>query len=133
MALTTFAWLHRKSSKNNTVDDDNNTERIASLFIPDKIQRLFAAKKERERGQLVPSLSAIIKAGDQAVYNSSLWNGMHRHPGDLTLEMLYDVLERASKNRTMTERSAFPIRSISGEANTLKRGKSDAEKLDGYS
>jgi hypothetical protein len=124
MALTTFAWLHRKSSKNNANEDDNNTERITSLFIPDKIQGLFSAKKEKGKGQLVPTLSAIIKAGDQALYNSSLWNGMHGHPGELTLEMIYNALERASRNRTTAERSAFPIRSISGESNTLKRGKS---------
>jgi hypothetical protein len=123
MVLTTFAWIHRKSSKSTTTDDEK-TERISSLFIPNRIHRLFNTNKEKGRGQLVPTLSSIIKAGDEGVYNSTLWNELRGHPGDITLEMLYDLFERTSREQTMTERFPNPIRSLSGEPNTLKRGKS---------
>jgi hypothetical protein len=123
MVLTTFAWIHRKSSKSTTTDDEK-TERISSLFIPNRIHRLFSTHREKGRGQLVPTLSSIIKAGDEGVYNSTLWNELRGHPGDITLEMLYDLFERASKEQTTTERFPNPIRSPSGEPNTLKRGKS---------
>jgi hypothetical protein len=66
---------------------------------------MFTPKKEK--GNYVPTLSGIIKAGDEGVYSSALFNSLHAYPGELPLETLYDTFANELRTRSMTERSAY--------------------------
>jgi len=55
----------------------------------------------------VPTLSGIIKAGDEHVYSSSLLNRLHGHPGDPSLDTLYEVFAHQLRSRPVAERSAY--------------------------
>lgn len=80
---------------------------------------MFTPKKEK--GHYVPTLSGIVKAGDEGVYSSTFFNALHAYPGDITLETLYDTFANELRTRSMTERSAYTP-PISKFLSTTKRG-----------
>jgi hypothetical protein len=65
-------------------------------------------RQKQERGHYVPTLSAIIKAGDEAIYSSMLFSALQGHPGPLPLETLHDAFTNELRARATSERSAYP-------------------------
>ncbi|KAF2787809.1 hypothetical protein K505DRAFT_329409 [Melanomma pulvis-pyrius CBS 109.77] len=108
--ITRLLWVHKSSKNIDTLsaDDETTEQQNSSVFAPDRLwARIFTSK--REKGHLVPTMSGIIKAGDEGVYSSALFNGLHGHPRDLSLELLYAAFGHELKNRSAMERSSYPI------------------------
>ncbi|KAF2711080.1 hypothetical protein K504DRAFT_241817 [Pleomassaria siparia CBS 279.74] len=112
--ITKYFWIHDKSAKNTaapSVDDYTTAtfepQSLSSRMLPDRVLARFFAPK-REKGQLVPSISGIIKAGDDHVYTSALFHNLRGQPLDLTLETIYDAFGHALRSRSMAERSSYP-------------------------
>jgi hypothetical protein len=55
----------------------------------------------------VPTLSGILKAGDEGLFSSALFTSLHGHPRELSLQVLYEVFAKELRSRPMTERSAY--------------------------
>ncbi|KAF2118769.1 hypothetical protein BDV96DRAFT_610713 [Lophiotrema nucula] len=110
MLATRFLWVHRsgKNNEDSTIEYsvDPNASRF-DIFSKDRSWvRMFSPK--RDRGQWVPTLSGIIKAGDEGIYSSALINGMHGQPGEVFLDALYDAFAQELKSRPVAERSSYP-------------------------
>ncbi|KAH7117587.1 hypothetical protein B0J11DRAFT_442179 [Dendryphion nanum] len=115
--VTRFFWSHHKMPKD--VEDsnstgDNTTDNQYSIDPSQKKKNIFAIERpwkqlfapKQNKGQWVPTLSGIIKAGDEGVYNSALFNALQANPGDINLEILFDVFRTELKTRSMTEKSS---------------------------
>ncbi|KAF2734209.1 hypothetical protein EJ04DRAFT_402942, partial [Polyplosphaeria fusca] len=80
---------------------------------------------KKERGEQVPAISSIIKAGDEGVYSSLLFNNLHEQPGQLALETIHDAFARQLSSRP--ERSSYPpelSRLMSDSRNRVRRAQS---------
>ncbi|KAI8943723.1 hypothetical protein NX059_001702 [Plenodomus lindquistii] len=110
MALVTRLLVH-KHSKANAKEDiyvaDGTYERQSQLAsISSSWKRLFAPKKD-QKGQWVPSLSGIFKAGDDGVFSSALFVNLHGSPGNVTVDALYDAFANELRSRSLAERSSY--------------------------
>jgi hypothetical protein len=110
MALVTRVLWHRNSKS--TSDDmhitDGNDEHHQLSKISASWRRMFASKQDQVKGRWAPTLSAMIKAGDEGLFSSALFANLHGHPGELPLQALYEVFAEELRQRPMTERSAYP-------------------------
>ncbi|KAJ4369684.1 hypothetical protein N0V83_005446 [Neocucurbitaria cava] len=138
MAMVARLLVH-KHNKHTTTDDIftvDGTERQSQLAnISSSWKRLFTPKQSQSNGHWVPTLSGIIKAGDEGLVSSILFTGLHQHLGDTSLEALYDAFANELRSRPLTERTAYSTeiskflsgtrrRSVSG----LGRAKSVSQK-----
>ncbi|KAF2243522.1 hypothetical protein BU26DRAFT_119050 [Trematosphaeria pertusa] len=105
-----FLWVHKSTKDQSDTPSEYSVDAVPphnSLLSRDRaLLRLFTPK--RNRGQWVPTLSGIIKAGDEGVYSSALFDGLHSHLGRLPLETLYDAFANELRRRPMAERSSYP-------------------------
>jgi hypothetical protein len=124
MALVSrfFVHLHSKTAKQDiyTVDGNNGD----SYQLPRRSsswKQLFTPKQKDADSKWVPTLSGIIKAGDEGLWSSSLFTNPHGHPGEVSFEAICEMFANELRPRSMTERSAY-----SGEIgkfiNSAKRG-----------
>lgn len=124
MALVSRFFVHRhsKTAKQDlyTVDRDNSD----SYQLPRRSsswKQLFTPKQKDADSKWVPTLSGIIKAGDEGLWSSSLFSNPHGHPGEVSFEAICEMFAKELRPRSMTERSAY-----SGEIgkfiNSAKRG-----------
>jgi hypothetical protein len=110
MALVTRIFSH-KHTKHTT--DDMSTAKNANehhrqlLHISASWRRIFAPKQDHVKGHWVPTLSGMIKAGDERLFPSALIANIYRHSGELSLKALYEVFAEELRSRPMTERSAY--------------------------
>ncbi|KAF2006210.1 hypothetical protein P154DRAFT_389257, partial [Amniculicola lignicola CBS 123094] len=105
-----FLWGHRTAKSSEDVHPEHmvdGTEKRLEIPSLDRswIRTLLSRK---DRGQWVPALSGVIKAGDEGMYSSALFDGLHAYPGEITLEMVYEAFAHELRSRPMTERSAYP-------------------------
>jgi hypothetical protein len=110
MALVTRVLWHRSSKP--TSDDmpiiDGNDEHHHQLSkISASWRRMFTSKQDQVKGRWAPTLSAMIKAGDEGLFSSALFANLHGHPGELPLQALYEVFAEELRLRAMAERSAY--------------------------
>lgn len=135
MALVTRLFVHRhsKNSKQDiyTVDGDNGE----SYQLPRRtrsLKQLFTPKQKDRNSKWVPTLSGIIKAGDEGLWSSSLFTNPHGHPGEVSFEAICEMFANELRLRSMTERSAY-----SGEIgrfiNSAKRGATSPRRVQSMS
>ncbi|KAF2024729.1 hypothetical protein EK21DRAFT_78078 [Setomelanomma holmii] len=110
MALVTRILMH-KHAKPTTEDvriaDGNNEHHHQLAHISSSWKRIFASRQERTKGHWVPSLSGMIRAGDEGLFPSALFANLHGHPGELSLERLYQVFAEEVRTRPVSERTAY--------------------------
>ncbi|PSN68236.1 hypothetical protein BS50DRAFT_633849 [Corynespora cassiicola Philippines] len=136
--IARFLWNH-KSSKDSTpapaaIDNTDGSsampkieQRLSRISLDaSAFKKVFAPKKEK--GHQVPSLSGLIKAGDEGVYSSAMFNHSHGNPGDLFLESLYDAFANELRGRPASDRSAYST-AISKFATTSKGGLRRAQSV----
>ncbi|KAF2640594.1 hypothetical protein P280DRAFT_399744 [Massarina eburnea CBS 473.64] len=113
MVLVARFLYHRRGGKDNAdSSSDYSTDPIeqhkTSLSRASTWSRLFVPKQQQKRGDCVPTLSAIIKAGDEGVFSSALLNSLHGSPGDIPLDFVYDAFAQELRSRPSVERSSYP-------------------------
>ncbi|PVI01953.1 hypothetical protein DM02DRAFT_329485 [Periconia macrospinosa] len=92
--------------------------------------RLFASKKRDagSGGDWVPSVSGVIKAGDEGIYTSAIFYQLHQqNPSDeLYLDALYELFANQLRNRPLLERTAYPseISKFLASSKKVQRSKS---------
>ncbi|KAF3034902.1 hypothetical protein E8E12_005122 [Didymella heteroderae] len=124
MALVTRLFVHRhpKTAKHDiyTVDGDNS-EAYPLPRRSSSWKQLFTPKQKDANSKWVPTLTGIIKAGDEGLWDASLFTKPHGHPGEVSFEAICEMFANELRPRSMTERSAY-----SGEIgkfiNSAKRG-----------
>lgn len=135
MALVTRLFVHRHSKNSTqdiyTVDGDNGE----SHQLPQRSsswRQLFAPKQKDRNSKWVPTLSGIVKAGDEGLWSSALFTHPHGHPGEVTFEAICEMFANELRPRSMTERSAY-----SGEIgkfiNSAKRGATSPKRVQSLS
>ncbi|KAF2865635.1 hypothetical protein BDV95DRAFT_586216 [Massariosphaeria phaeospora] len=101
-AMTRFLWANRTRDSPATRYEPS----IASSGL--KVRRrswsqLFKAKHEKQ--QTVPTLSGIIKAGDEGVYSSTLFDAMYEIRGDIPLSRLHEEFASAVRHHSVMHKS----------------------------
>jgi hypothetical protein len=109
MALVTRILLQTKHTDDNSMDVPTSSNQSLQhlLKISTSWKRIFASKKGSANGNWVPTLSGIVKAGDEGLFSSALFADLHGHPGEPSLQALYEVFAKELRSRPMTERSAY--------------------------
>ncbi|KAF2269054.1 hypothetical protein CC78DRAFT_575606 [Lojkania enalia] len=131
MLLTVrFLWFHK--SGNDSPDSPMQSsfdpqEQCVDLLSTDRPWMRMLLRK-RERGQCVPALSGIFKAGDEGLYSSALFNTLQKAcGGDIPLDVLHDAFAQELRSRPLPERSAYPLpisRFVSGKRQGVRRSQS---------
>jgi hypothetical protein len=116
MALVTRLFM-QKHAKHHAIDESSITDgsnehqhqhqfaRIATSW-----QRTFSPKQQQIRSQhWVPTLSGLIKAGDEGLFTSHLFNKLHAYPGELSLQALYDLFAEELRSRPATDRATYSV------------------------
>lgn len=123
MALVNRLFAH-KQPKNSVSDlkpvEDKNEHQHQLAQISNSWKRFFPQKQEQQKDRWVLSLSGIIKAGDEGLFSSVLFDKLHAHPGGLSLESLYEVFAEELRSRPAAERSAYAAK-ISKFLSSTKR------------
>ncbi|KAJ4348710.1 uncharacterized protein N0V89_010088 [Didymosphaeria variabile] len=112
VVVARFLWSHKSSKDRPETDGERSVDPVqkeTSLLSRARSVKLFSAPK-KERGHWVPTLSGIIKAGDEGIFSSSLLNVQHvQHgtPGELSLQDVYDAFAHELRNRPVAERGTY--------------------------
>lgn len=100
---------HTKESHNAMPVADGSNEHHKQLAkISASWKRMFAPNQSRFSSFWVPTLSGLIKAGDEGTFSTAMFAQTHGHPGKLSLQALYEVFANELRSRPMTERSTYP-------------------------
>ncbi|CBX97066.1 predicted protein [Plenodomus lingam JN3] len=110
MALVTRLLMNKHSNingKEKIYTPDNTYERQSQLAsISSSWRRLFAPRKDT-KGQWVPSLSGILKAGDEGSFSSALFINLQESPGNVPVDVLYDAFANELRSRPLAERTSY--------------------------
>ncbi|KAJ8114222.1 hypothetical protein OPT61_g3843 [Boeremia exigua] len=135
MALVSRLFVHRhsKSSKQDIYTvDGNNGELYRIPRRSGSWKQLFASKQKDQDSKWVPTLSGIVKAGDEGLWSSALFTNPHGHPGEISFEAICEMFANELRTRSMTVRSAY-----SGEigkfVNSAKRGATSPKRVQSVS
>jgi hypothetical protein len=123
MALVTRVLWHKHSKPTSVemhVKDGNDEHHHQLSKISASWKRIFASKQDQGSGRWVPILSTVLKAGDEGIFPSALFTNPQGHPGEIPLQVLYEVFAEELRQRPMTERSTYPGE-ISKFLSTTKR------------
>ncbi|KAF1844845.1 uncharacterized protein K460DRAFT_354716 [Cucurbitaria berberidis CBS 394.84] len=111
MALVTRLLVHKHNKQpttENMYTADGCTERQHQLaHISSSWKRLFTPKLDQSKGQWVPTLSGIIKAGDEGLISSALFTTLYGQSGDVPLEVFYEAFASGLRAHPVMERSAY--------------------------
>jgi hypothetical protein len=124
--VTRFLW-HKRPKDDTDKPSDLSTEldrrRSFSKFFSIDTPWNRALVSKQNKGERVPSLAGIVKAGDEGVYSSTLFNGLHdqQHDGEPSLLALYHGFADYLRGRNAADRSTYsPL--ISDFISRQKRG-----------
>ncbi|KAF2179055.1 hypothetical protein K469DRAFT_476162, partial [Zopfia rhizophila CBS 207.26] len=124
-----FLWAYRSAKdKPDTRSEyslDPHEQRSELVSTNRSWVRMFIPK--RDRGRWVPTLTGIVKAGDEGLYSSALFDVTYGHPGEMSLETIYDMFAHELSLRPMTERSTYPAsisKFLSDSRHQIRRGNS---------
>lgn len=110
VVVARFLWSHNKSSKDQPETGGEPSvdpvQEQHSLLSRARSVKLFSAPK-KERGHWVPTLSGIVKAGDENIFSSSLFNIQHGTPGELSFQDVYEAFAHELRNRPVSERGTY--------------------------
>ena len=118
VVVARFLWPHSRQSNHQEPSVDP-TAQPTSLLARARSLRLAPTSKSHS-GQCVPTLSAILKAGDEAVFSSSLLNAHHGAAGELSLQHIYDAFANELRSRPPVERAALSQATTSFLSSTKK-------------
>ncbi|KAH7411927.1 hypothetical protein DE146DRAFT_641762 [Phaeosphaeria sp. MPI-PUGE-AT-0046c] len=90
------------------VADGSNEQQYQLAKISTTWKRMFRPKQNRSNRLWVPTLSGLIKAGDEAIFSTALFSQAQDHHGELALQTLYEMFAKELRSRPMTERSSHP-------------------------
>ncbi|KAH3977028.1 hypothetical protein HBI25_143810 [Parastagonospora nodorum] len=110
MALVTRFLLnkHSKQPTNDVHIADSTIGHLNQLLnISSSWKRKFSSKQSQPKGVWVPSMSGMVKAGDEGLFTSTLFANIHGHPGEPSLEALYELFAEQLRSRPIAERSAY--------------------------
>jgi hypothetical protein len=109
-AIATRLFWHKYSKP--TTDEMNLVEgdyehrhKLSKIFI--LLKRTFAPNPYWAKGPWVPTLSAMIKAGDEGVFSCALFANPHGYLGELPVQGIYDAFAEELRSRPLTERTAY--------------------------
>ncbi|KAK3216746.1 hypothetical protein GRF29_1g863994 [Pseudopithomyces chartarum] len=105
VVVARFLWPHSRQSNHQEPSVDPATQPTSLLARARSVKLVPALKKDS--GQRLPTLSAILKAGDEAVFSSALLNAHHGAAGELPLQHVYDAFANELRNRPLAERGAL--------------------------
>jgi hypothetical protein len=71
-------------------------------------KRMFTPNQSRSSSFWVPTISGLIKAGDEGTFSTTMFAQTHSHPGKLSLQALYEAFADKLRSQPMTERSTYP-------------------------
>jgi hypothetical protein len=111
MALITRILMHKHSKTTNEdvhITDGSGGHHHQLSHISSAWKRLFTPKREHAKSQWVPTLSGMIKAGDEGLVSSALYSNLHGRPGELSLQSLNEAFAEELRSRPTTDRSAYP-------------------------
>ncbi|KAF1363772.1 hypothetical protein EJ07DRAFT_100858 [Lizonia empirigonia] len=137
MALVTRLFVHRHSKNSKVNQDVYSVDRDhgESYHLPRRSsswKQLFSPKQKESNSKWVPTLSGIVKAGDEGLWSSALFTNPHGHPGEVLFEAICEMYANELRPRSMTERSAY-----SGEIgkflNSAKRGAASPRRVQSIS
>lgn len=111
MALVTRVLLH-KHSKATTEElhlgDGSGDHHYQFSHISSVWKRLFVTKRDYSKGKWVPTLLAIIKAGDEGFFSSTLLANLEARSGEISLQSLFEVFADELRLLPMSGRSSYP-------------------------
>lgn len=135
MALVSRLFAHRHSKNSNqeiyTADGDHG-EPYQLSRKSSSWKQLFSSKQKESNSKWVPTLSGIVKAGDEGLWSSALFTIPHGHPGEVSFEAICDMFASELRPRSMTERSAYPGE-IGKFLNSAKRGATSPKRVQSMS
>lgn len=110
VVVARFLWSNNKSSQD---QPETGSQRSVdpmyqepSVLSRARSVKLFSAPN-KERGQWVPTLSGIVKAGDENIFSSSLLNVQHGTPYELSLQDVYEAFAHELRSRPVSERGTY--------------------------
>lgn len=110
VVVARFLWTHNRSSKDQPDAGHEPyvepTRQETSLLQRARSIKLFPTT-EKKQGQWVPTLSGIIKAGDEGILSSSLLNLQHGTAAELSLQDVYEAFANELRNRPASERATY--------------------------
>lgn len=111
MALVTRSMVHKQATnatgKDICVTDGSVEYHDRLTRISRSWKRFFTSKQKRNFARWVPTLSGILKAGDEGLFSSTLFTNLHRYPGESSLDVLYDAFASELRNHAITGRSSY--------------------------
>jgi hypothetical protein len=138
MALVTrfLVQKHPKPSTDSNADEHERSSKQQNQLtsISRSWKQLFAPKQQNNKGHWVPSLAAIIDAGNEGVWSSALFTHLHGHPGEISFDQLCDAFATELRSRSPAQRSAYSgditkfLSSIKRSTTTPKRVQSMSNK-----
>jgi hypothetical protein len=132
MALVLRLFVHRHSKINSkhdvytlegTSSEPNRLPRRSNSF-----KQLFASRPKDVNSEWVPTLSAIVKAGDEGLWSSALFTNPHGHPGEVSYEAICEMFANELRPRSLSERSAYSGK-IGKFINSAKRGSTSPRRV----
>lgn len=110
-AMVLVRLLVQKHLKSSPSDDlhiaDGSLGRQSQMpSISSSWNRLFGARRE-QKGPWVPSLSGILKAGEEGFCSSTMFTSLPGHAGRLPMDALYEAFANELRARPLTERSSY--------------------------
>jgi hypothetical protein len=108
MALVTRILLNKHNKQpNHDMHLANGEHDNQLLHISTSWKRMFRPKQNMPKGRWVPSISGVIKAGDEGLFPSIIFANIHGYPGEPSLQVLYELFAEEMRSRPTTERSAY--------------------------
>ncbi|KAF1979231.1 hypothetical protein BU23DRAFT_549252 [Bimuria novae-zelandiae CBS 107.79] len=109
VVIARFLWSHNKSSKDQPdVERSVDPVQQREKSLPSRARSVkLLSNPRREQGHWVPTLSGIIKAGDENTFSSSIFNVLDGTIGELSLQDVYDAFANELRNRPVAERGAY--------------------------
>lgn len=105
VVVARFLWTHNRSSKDQNPSDVPVQQETSLLSRARSVTS--SSTRRKERGNWAPTLSGIIKAGDESIFSSSLLNAQHGIVNELSLQDLYETFANGLRNRPVAERGAY--------------------------
>jgi hypothetical protein len=132
MALILRLFVHRHSKINSKHDvytlEGTNSEPNRLPRRSNSFKKLFASRPKDVNSEWVPTLSAIVKAGDEGLWSSALFTNPHGHPGEVSYEAICEMFANELRPRSLSERSAYSGK-IGKFINSAKRGSTSPRRV----
>jgi hypothetical protein len=114
MALVTRFLVHKHSKPTTDSDASDASEHVSKqqdqlTTISRSWKHFFASKQQNNKGDWVPSLTALIDAGNEGLWSSALFTRLHGHPGEISFDQLCDAFATELRSRSPAQRSTYSV------------------------